>query len=298
MIRYRRAALDDIGGIDRVVRAAYNALARKHGFAEIPPGPVGPLYADAIAAEGEGCWVAEENGGILGAALASLRPPVWFLGYLFVDPATQTRGMGRELLARVMDYGGRDGAVHSLITLAFNPVSIGLYLRHGMAPLQPLYVLEAPAAALRQRLADRPPIAGEKLAGDGAATALAAIDWAIMEGDRTDLHRYLLHVPGNACHLFRVDGEPRGYAYVSAGGRVGPLAAAAPLAFDAVLESGLVEAARTSAGDVSLLLAGSNIAAMTAAAALDLRITMPLLLMASRPFGDFDRYGFHSAGMM
>jgi GNAT superfamily N-acetyltransferase len=299
MIRYRHAVPADVGGIDRVVRAAYNALSRKHGFAEIPPGPAGPFYAFAIAEEGEGCWVAEEDGAVIGAAIASLRGTVWFLAYLFIDPAIQTRGVGRELLARALAYGGLEADVRSLVTLAYNPVSIGLYLHHGVLPIEPLYVFDASAPELQQRLAGHSAEAVEIVAADvGAAAMLARIDEPILEGSRLGVHRYLLQVPGNVCHLFRVGGEPCGYAYLSAGGRVGPVAAAAPLSFERVLATALGQAARSGPGRVSVLLAGSNAAAVTAVTRLGMRVVQPLLLMASRRFGDLDRYAFHSPGIM
>ncbi|HKS88217.1 MAG TPA: GNAT family N-acetyltransferase [Stellaceae bacterium] len=289
-----------MAAIDRVVRAAYNALSRKHGFAEIPPGRVNPFYAFALVDEDQRCWVAEESGAIVGVSIHSMYRPAWFLAYLFVDPTCQAAGVGRQLLARALADGGRDATIRSLITLAYNPVSIGLYLRHGMLPQEPIYVFEAPAAELRQRLARRPMVDFEVLApGPGAEARLAAIEGPLLEMSRESMHRYLLHVPGNVCRLFfRAGGEARGYAYVSPSGRVGPIAAMPPLPFERVLEAALAGATASSEGGVSVLLAGTNARALTLAAELGRHISQPLLLVASRRFGDFSRYAFHSAGVM
>jgi GNAT superfamily N-acetyltransferase len=299
MIRYRQATQGDTADFDRVVRAAYNALSRRHGFAEIPPGPPLSLPGFAIAEKGEGCWVAEEERAVVGVAIANRHEPLWCLATLFVDPVCQEAGVGRELLRRALAHGGHDAAIRALITFAYNPVSIGLYLRYGMLPVEPLYVQESAADAAQQRLAGREKMPSKTLTrGDGGAELLAAIDAPILGINRVNVHRYLLQLPGNVCYVFEAGGEPRGYAYISVAGRVGPVAAAAPLSFERVFETALIHAATTSRGQVSVLLPGSNGPAMRLAIEAGMRIVRPMLLMASRRFADLDRYAFHSPGIM
>lgn len=299
MIAYRPATPEDVLGIDRVFRAAYNELNRSRGFAELPPGPPNPFFAFAIAEEAAGCSVAEENGAIVGVSIASCRGPAWFLAFLFIDPACQAKGVGRRLIERALAHGGDKAGLRTLITFAYNPVAVSLYLRYGMLPLEPLYAFEAAAADLRERLAGGSPIARETAApGAASAAPLAAIDGPILGMDRTRLHRFLLGAPGSICHLFRAEGAICGYAYVSASGRVGPVAAAAPLSFESVLDVALAQAAAVSRDRVSTVLAGSNAPAVAAVIGHGMRITTPLLLMASRRFGDLDRYAFHSPGLM
>ncbi|HVH75589.1 MAG TPA: GNAT family N-acetyltransferase [Stellaceae bacterium] len=295
----RRATIGDIGDIDRLVRTALNTSSREHGFPEIPPGPPNPFYAFAIAEEPEGAFVAEEAGAVVGVAVRWLRPPAWFLAHLFVDPRRHGQGHGRRLIERVLAEGGEDAAFRTLITPAFNPVSISLYMRYGMYPAEPLYAFDAAAAQLRERLAGRALLESEILAADAdAAPLLGDIDGALLEMTRAKLHRQLLRLPGIACHLFRAAGEGRGYAYVSPRGQVGPVAALAPLSFPEVFETALGRAAAISQDRVGVLLAGSNMAAMAAAVRLQMRLVRPVLLMASRRFGDWSRYAPHSPGVM
>ena len=299
MVEYRRARLDDAPHYDRIVRAAYNNLSRQRGFPETPPGPPNPFTAFTLAEEAEGCWVAEQNGMVIGVTAANLRSPLWYLAYLFVDPDSQETGIGGELLRRALTHGGQDAAMRGLITFAYNPVSISLYLRYGMLPVEPLYAQETTAAAVRERLAGREMLQHERVdSGDGAAGLLAAIDSSVLGIDRLNVHRYLLQLPGTVCHVFAAAGEPRGYAYVSTSGRVGPVAAAAPLSFERVLQTALLTAAASSAGMVSVTLPGSNGPAMRLAIEAGMRIATPMLLMASRRFGDLDCYAFHGPGLM
>lgn len=298
MIHYRRATSGDIDDIARIVREALNSLNRQRGFPEAPPGAPNPFYAFAIREEGEGCWVAEEDGATIGVTISSKHEALWFLGYLFIDPARQGGGVGRGLLERALTNGGDDAPLRALITLAYNPVSTSLYIRHGMFPLEPVYALDGPPAAVRQWAGAQQHLPSETITGDDAAAIPSAIDRAVLGTARMSMHRFLLSVPGNTCHFFRHDGAIRGYAYVSAAGRVGPAAAEAPLSFERALATAMARAADTSPGAVSLTLAGANPGALSAAFAAGMRITLPLLLMASRRFGDLTRYAFHSPGIM
>ena len=60
-----------------------------------------------------GAWVAEEDGGVVGAALALDREGLWGLSLLVVLPEHQSSGIGRALLERSLDYagGGERGAI-------------------------------------------------------------------------------------------------------------------------------------------------------------------------------------------
>jgi hypothetical protein len=68
----------------------------------------------------------------------------WFLALLFVSPGQQGRGIGQQLLNRTFAHAGKaNAAVRALITFAFNGVSQGLYVRHGLLPGCPIYNLTA-----------------------------------------------------------------------------------------------------------------------------------------------------------
>jgi GNAT superfamily N-acetyltransferase len=78
----------------------------------------------------EGCWVAEENGRLVGAAVALIREGVWGLSFLAVHPGLQARGIGRELLDRAVAYG--DGARGRLILSSTDPKAMRRYARAGL----------------------------------------------------------------------------------------------------------------------------------------------------------------------
>jgi GNAT superfamily N-acetyltransferase len=78
----------------------------------------------------DGCWVAEEGGRIVGAAVSLIRDGVWGLSFLAVEPGLQARGIGRELLDRAMAYG--DGARGRLILSSTDPKAMRRYARAGL----------------------------------------------------------------------------------------------------------------------------------------------------------------------
>jgi GNAT superfamily N-acetyltransferase len=78
----------------------------------------------------DGCWVAEQDGRLLGAAVALIREGVWGLSFLAVQPDRQARGVGRELLQRAVAYG--DGARGRLILSSTDPKAMRRYARAGL----------------------------------------------------------------------------------------------------------------------------------------------------------------------
>ena len=102
---------------------------------EPPPSPAEERFQvrrhlHLMATDPGGCWVAEEDGAIVGAACALIREGLWGLSFLAVDPARQARGVGRELLGRALAYG--DGARGRLILSSTDPKAMRRYARAGL----------------------------------------------------------------------------------------------------------------------------------------------------------------------
>jgi GNAT superfamily N-acetyltransferase len=104
----------------------------------------------------DGCWVAEEDGRVVGVGLGILRDGVWGLSFLAVAPDLQGRGIGRRLLDRTVAYG--DGARGRLILSSTDPKAMRRYARAGLS-LEPCVAaagiidrskLPAPPAAIVQ----------------------------------------------------------------------------------------------------------------------------------------------------
>src|SRR5215211_3799012 len=104
-----------------------------------PPAPARPpesalvRFRHLLDRDRGGCWVAEAEGAVVGAAVAIERDGLWGLSLLVADPRHQSAGMGRALLARALEHGdgGRRGAV---ILASSDPRALRVYARAGFTP--------------------------------------------------------------------------------------------------------------------------------------------------------------------
>jgi GNAT superfamily N-acetyltransferase len=71
-----------------------------------PPNPEQALvrYRAFVRHDPQGSWVAEDEQGLAGCALAVKTEGIWGLSLLIVRPAVQSAGVGSELLRRAHDY--------------------------------------------------------------------------------------------------------------------------------------------------------------------------------------------------
>jgi GNAT superfamily N-acetyltransferase len=191
---------DDLAVFELAVRT-FTELAER--FHEPPPPPSLPAPAlvrthQLLERDPGGAWVAELDGDVVGAALAIDRDGLWGLSLLVVDPAHQSNGLGRALLARSLEYagGGRRGAV---ILASPDPRALRAYARAGFVP--------HPCFSARGRPAAGPSPAGVREGGAGDLELTERVDRAIRGAAHgSDIEAMLR----GDCRLIVV--EDRGYA--------------------------------------------------------------------------------------
>lgn len=136
--------------------------ARAIGEATLPAPPADDPAARArfslarwsrfLEADAGGSWAADdEEGRMVGCALALVRDGVWGLSYLAVHPDAQDRGVGRRLLHATLAYGGdaRGGIIQS----STDPRAMRLYATSGFDALPCLGAAGIPdRAAIPRRL--------------------------------------------------------------------------------------------------------------------------------------------------
>ena len=168
-----------------------NDLTERHGFGPMASARRPTFSAFSLRDDPDGLWVGEEAGQMLGFAFSWVCRDFWFLAQLFVSPGQQGREIGNQLLKRTLDHARKRGATNrALITFAFNRVSQGLYIRHGLFPRIPLYFF----SASREVLAS--PLEGEQLQCQPLEPAnlpnLVHIDALTLGLSRARHHRFLL----------------------------------------------------------------------------------------------------------
>jgi hypothetical protein len=247
----------------------------------------------------DGLWVAEDGGAILGFAWSWVCGDVWFLAQLFVDPTRQGHGIGNELLKRTLEHARKSNAAHkALITFTFNRVSQGLYIRHGLFPRMPIYYFAAARERVMEKLPE-PPLRCIPI-HDTAATVkrLLEIDSRAIGTSREKHHRYLLNDPATTGVLLFAGSDCVGYSYLSSNGHIGPLAVLRPDVLRDAFTTSLKLAADRSTETISAFLPGTCDSALSLAVKHGMRITFPMLLMASPGYGDWTQYLPRNPGFM
>jgi GNAT superfamily N-acetyltransferase len=298
-ITYRPAKQEDLAEAERVVQQSGSALRVRHGWQAWPVPPATEFPKFCLAQDPTGLWVAEDGDTIVGFGFSWISEKFWCLSQLFVSPETQAKGIGQALLSKTLMQAQRIGAANrALITFAYNIASTGLYLQNGLYPREPLYRMAAPVQAVVQKLVDPgydiTPIAPWPDSGGW----LGRIDQELLGFGRDLHHQFLLG--GFAARAVRIEhaGGTVGYAYISAQGHVGPLAIAPDADAKAVVTTALRCALEGGATQVSMLVPGRADVVMRTALALGFRIEEPLVLMASRPFGNWCNYLPRTPGFM
>ena len=101
----------------------------------------------------EGAMVAELDGEIVALSMCHARGAAGWIGPLAVRPDLQSQGLGKQLMEAAFDYfARRECQWVGLDTYPQNPVSVSLYLKHGMRVLQTMLQLQLLASEWRGRI--------------------------------------------------------------------------------------------------------------------------------------------------
>jgi GNAT superfamily N-acetyltransferase len=294
---YRPAREDELAAAQVLTAASINDLTHRHGFGAIASARTPEFQIFSLRDDPDGLWIAEQDGQMVGSVFSWCCERLWFLAELFIAPELQGRGIGQGLLSRALTHADKcDADIRALIALAFNTTSQALYIRHGFFPQMPIYLFSATREALRAGTAtvtlESAPLTPEHI------PALADIDRRVIGAARDKHHSFLMGDATLTGVLLHDGGSPVGYAYVNAGGHIGPVAVAAPAAMAGALGRAVDLAAGLGADQVSGFIPGDNEAALSAAVACGFRIVLPAMLMASKRFGDWSRYLPRNPGFM
>jgi ribosomal protein S18 acetylase RimI-like enzyme len=294
---YRPARAQDLERADVLVVASINELTGRHGFGPMAARRPPAFQSFSLQDDPEGLWVAEDADDILGFAWSWVCGDLWFLAQLFVAPGQQGRGIGNELLERTLEHARLSGAASkALITFSFNTVSQGLYLRHGLFPRFPIYMV----SVARDVLVDR--VRGAQLRHLPLERShrhdLARIDLQVLGVSREKHHGYLLDDGATRGFALYDGSDCVGYAYIGDTGHIGPMAVMRPDILDPAFRTALRLAAENGSTEVSAFIPGVAEPALATAVRHGMRITFPMVLMSTRDFGNWAQYLPRNPGFM
>lgn len=296
---FRPARAEELQSAEELVVRSINDLTERHGLGAMATLRPPQFQLFSLKDDPDGLWTAEDAGEIVGFAFSWVCGDLWFLAELFVSPGRQGHGIGHELLKRTLDHGKKAGATNTaLITFTFNTVSQGLYIRHGLYPRLPIYNFNVARETLAGRLQDLR-LRCERIEATAAHLQMIGdIDARALGLSRDKHHRYLIG-DSEMTGVILYDGDDCvGYAYVGANGHVGPLAVTDSRALDAAFLTALKLAADGSSSHVSAFLPGACEQALAIAAGHGMRITLPMVLLSARDFGDWRKYLPRNPGFM
>ena len=111
---------DDVPAVESLTARVFHELATRTRPANWPPAELRPEERAVRSRERlrhfashdpAGCWVSEEDGAVVGSAVALLREGMWGLSSFAVAPERQARGIGRALLKAALAHGPWDAAM-------------------------------------------------------------------------------------------------------------------------------------------------------------------------------------------
>src|SRR6185369_3602012 len=148
----RTVAAADAAPAGRICYNAFKTIAERHDFAPDFPDPdtaIG-LMEHLVSRDDIHGVVAEAAGRIVGSNFLWEDGEVAGIGPITIDPAAQNAGVGRQLMAAVIERA-RNRGIQSvrLVQAAYHNRSMSLYAKLGFEAREPLSVIQGPALALR-----------------------------------------------------------------------------------------------------------------------------------------------------
>ncbi|MFJ4669355.1 GNAT family N-acetyltransferase [Kitasatospora purpeofusca] len=127
LLRPLQDSAADAEAVRQISVAAFASLPDAPQVTGPPPPSVFQLARTRHLArtDPQGCWVAELDGGPVGAVLALRREGVWVLALLVVLPRAQGKGVGRLLLERALAHGR--GCLRGMLCASPSPAAVRRY---------------------------------------------------------------------------------------------------------------------------------------------------------------------------
>jgi predicted N-acetyltransferase YhbS len=141
----RRATPADAEVCGRICFEAFGTLADKHNFPQDFPSPEIPIHvlSTMFSHPSFFCVVAEQNGKIIGSNCLDERTPIAGVGPITIDPLTQNRSVGRQLMQAVIARASeRRFAGVRLVQAAYHNRSLSLYAKLGFVVREPLACMQ------------------------------------------------------------------------------------------------------------------------------------------------------------
>ena len=143
----RRAVPADAEACGKICFEAFGTIARQHNFPHDFPNPevAAGLLRMLFSHPAFFCVVAEQDGKLIGSNCMDERTAIAGVGPITIDPASQNRTAGRQLMQAVMTRAAeRKFAGIRLVQSAYHNRSLSLYAKLGFVVREPLSCMQGP----------------------------------------------------------------------------------------------------------------------------------------------------------
>jgi predicted N-acetyltransferase YhbS len=143
----RRATPADAEACGSICYEAFGALATRHNFPPDFPAPQVAVHILSMMFSHPSffCVVAEQDKKIIGSNCLDERTTIAGVGPITIDPSTQNRSVGRQLMQAVMTRAAeKQFAGIRLIQAAYHSRSLSLYAKLGFVVREPLACMQGP----------------------------------------------------------------------------------------------------------------------------------------------------------
>jgi len=133
-LRIRPMTVDDLPEAERVTAVGFHELDTRMFRRSWPDPELKPPERSAnwiartehlVGTDPGGCWVAEDDSGMLGIVVSFVREKMWLLALYAVVPDAQGHGLGRALLAPALEHG-RD-CLRAMFNASSDPKALRRY---------------------------------------------------------------------------------------------------------------------------------------------------------------------------
>jgi predicted N-acetyltransferase YhbS len=146
-------------------------------------------------------WICESAGEVIGSVAAVAYGRVAYIGMMAVDPASQSRGIGRMLLETAINALEHDG--YETMLLDATDAGEPLYRKYGFVDQSSSYDLRGQSSTTPSREIAIP--------REDARSRVLSLDAATFGADRSNAIQHLLSEPSSQCLISESDGELDGY---------------------------------------------------------------------------------------
>src|SRR3989454_3652021 len=255
--RIRPARPSDFAACARLCLASLRDLSRRNLLR---------FSRHALTTDPDGFHVAIVRGRIVCYAITILRGKTHFLAQFFGKPGMQSRGIGRQVLARAFDAPRPPRGTIRCVVASLDLRAQALYTKFGMLPRTILYHVEGKPTESTVRGLELRQVGPTGTSTTRARDLAARFDRPLREARRdVDQRHFLTAVKGSRFFDARAGPKTVGYVVIQGNGAIGPGGVLDPSLSAALMSAAIAKAHEIGMKTGSAWVPGLNEGALTAA---------------------------------